>query len=174
MFQACGWLYPSICFALVAGISIWAGLFLTKAISRVDGNAHLEKRVEYNEITQTYLPRWAYLISMTALLFNFQASNISSIGETTPDMPWISRSVRYAMPSRSPFCASDGLHTSSDCENDVWAGAVSAAVSRVRVHYSVCRPHHRLVRNYATLCSHSVHLFCSLHPGLLVINTLPL
>ena len=75
MFVACGWLYPTICFALVAGISIWAGLFLTKAISRVDGNSHLEKRVEYNEITQTYLPRWAYLVSMTALLFNFQASN---------------------------------------------------------------------------------------------------
>jgi hypothetical protein len=79
MFQECGWLYPLLAFALVASISIWAGLFLSKAVARVPGNAHLEKRIEFNELTRDYMPRWMYLVCMTALLFNFQASNISSI-----------------------------------------------------------------------------------------------
>jgi hypothetical protein len=79
MFQECGWLYPLLAFALVASISVWAGLYLSKAVARVPGNANLEKRIEFNELTRNYMPRWAYLLCMTALLFNFQASNISSI-----------------------------------------------------------------------------------------------
>lgn len=148
MFQACGWLYPTICFTLIAGISIWAGLFLTKAISRVEGNAHLEKRVEYNEVTQNYLPRWAYLISMTALLFNFQASNSEQQRcAWHKDAAWQLLVLPPPPPCSQQYRSvgsGDGLDASRDSKDDVRHCPLPAAKPAVRVHHSVGRPHHGL------------------------------
>jgi hypothetical protein len=51
-----------IAFTIVAGISVLAGLYLSKAVARVPGNENLEQRIEFNELTREYMPRWMYLI----------------------------------------------------------------------------------------------------------------
>ena len=35
--------------------------------------------MEFNDLANQLFPRWLYLFTMAALIFNFQASNISSI-----------------------------------------------------------------------------------------------
>ena len=79
IYQSAGWLFPSAMFLLVGLLCYFVSLYLAKAVTQVPGNKHNEKRVEFNDLAQQLFPRWLYLLTMVALIFNFQASNVSSI-----------------------------------------------------------------------------------------------
>jgi hypothetical protein len=79
MFQTAGWLFPLIAFLLVAMLSYYASLYLTRAVAWMPGNQGYQKRIEISGITSALLPRWAYLLSVFGLVFSFTANNIASI-----------------------------------------------------------------------------------------------
>ena len=46
---------------------------------QVPHNKAFHRRMEFNDLAAQLFPRWLYILTVSALIFNFQASNISSI-----------------------------------------------------------------------------------------------
>ena len=82
-----------------------------------------QKRVEFNELAQQLFPRWLYLFTMVALIFNFQAANISSIvvSAQTMDSTLLAAAKKtcalVVSPAQSPpfYCID---HSDSDVPTD--------------------------------------------------------
>jgi amino acid permease len=79
LFQSAGWALPTLAFALTAAWTCVCALLLARVMTRLAGNASFEKRVEFANVLEDLLPRWAFLAALFALLASFVASNISNV-----------------------------------------------------------------------------------------------
>lgn len=67
-----GWVVPTLLFIFCGIWSAWCGLYLTKALQMVRNNRDFSLGIEFSNISKMIFPRWAYLLMLTTLIFNFQ------------------------------------------------------------------------------------------------------
>ena len=79
LFQSAGWALPTLAFVLTGAWTCVCALLLARVMTRIAGNRAFEKRVEFANVLELLLPRWASLAALFALLATFVASNISNV-----------------------------------------------------------------------------------------------
>ena len=79
VFQAAGWLYPTLIFMMTSLVACLASLLLCKAVAWISGNRNYEKRVEFSGFARSLFPRWLYLVTVGVLIFSFMSNNVSAI-----------------------------------------------------------------------------------------------
>jgi amino acid permease len=88
MYQASGWLLPSLWILIVFIISSFSSTLLCKAITRVPGNEHFEGRVEMTNLARMLMPRMWFLAVIVGFVLVLSVSNVVAIiesAQTTDD-----------------------------------------------------------------------------------------
>ena len=79
LFQSAGWALPTLAFLLTGAWTCVCALLLARVMTHIAGNRSFEQRIEFANVLETYLPRWAFLAALFALVATFVASNISNV-----------------------------------------------------------------------------------------------
>ena len=79
LFQSAGWALPTLAFVLTGAWTCVCALLLARVMTRIAGNRAFGKRVEFANVLELLLPRWAFLAALFALVATFIASNISNV-----------------------------------------------------------------------------------------------
>ena len=79
LFQSAGWVLPCVAFTLTAAWTCACALMLARAMTRLPGNAAFGRRVEFANLLEQLLPRWAFLAALFAIIATFVASNVSNV-----------------------------------------------------------------------------------------------
>jgi len=79
LFAQAGWVLPTLAMVVMMVTSTFASTLMAKAMTLVDGNSRLQKRLEMTTLAKALFPHWAYLAVMVMLIICLQASNISAI-----------------------------------------------------------------------------------------------